>query len=203
MNDVNLSDENLLLWSKFRQGDADALAEIMQLHYQDLFNYGFKILHDEHIIKDCLQDLFLYLWEHRLKINETSFVKYYLLKSLRRRLLKVADAKRHFIVPAKASFEVIFNSAPFTDNENIEKENLSELSIKLQKVLLSLPVRQQEIIYLRFFLEADVDEIAEIMDLNTQSVYNLLHRALKKLKSVLSSKPLSLAYFLNIISIFL
>jgi RNA polymerase sigma factor (sigma-70 family) len=65
----------------------------------------------------------------------------------------------------------------------------------MRKVLASLSRRQQEVIYLRFYVDADLEEIAEIMSLNRQSVYNLLHDALKKLKK-LSGKPSRFFLFL-------
>jgi RNA polymerase sigma factor (sigma-70 family) len=58
----------------------------------------------------------------------------------------------------------------------------------MRKVLANLSRRQQEVIYLRFYMDADTDEIAEIMSLNRQSVYNLLHDALRRLRKVSPKK---------------
>ena len=52
----------------------------------------------------------------------------------------------------------------------------------LNAVLDTLPKRQQEIVYLRFYQNLEFDEIARIMGLTRQSVANLLHRTLKKIK---------------------
>jgi RNA polymerase sigma factor (sigma-70 family) len=72
---------------------------------------------------------------------------------------------------------------------------MAELARKMRQALAGLSRRQQEVIYLRFYVEADIEEIAEIMSLNRQSVYNLLHDALKKLKKS-SGKPSRFFLFL-------
>jgi RNA polymerase sigma factor (sigma-70 family) len=203
MSSINLLDENLLLWNKFRNGDVDAFGELMRIHYQDLFNYGTRIAKDEELAKDCIQDLFLSLWEKRLTVNETSFVKYYLLKSLRRRIIKAIDKKRHSHAGKEFRMALIFNSEDHLDNKVILQENLSDLTYRMRKVLANLSARQQEVIYFRFYLDADIEEIAEIMELSRQSVYNLLHSSLKKLKKLSSNGAFSLSHFFGALPLFI
>jgi len=188
MGPVNLLDEDLFLWNNFRNGNSDAFGELIRVHYQDLFNYGTRFTKEDELVKDCIQDLFLELWTNRLTISETSFVKYYLLKSLRRKLTRKIGRSRHTGSWDELHFESLFNGSPSVETSIIREEWLAELSRKMRKVLTSLSKRQQEVIYLRFYVDADIEEIAEIMALNRQSVYNLLHDALKRLKK-LSGKP--------------
>lgn len=188
MGSINLLDEDLLLWNQFRSGNADAFDRLMQAHYQDLFNYGTRFTKDEELVKDCIQDLFLTLWMNRLTISETSFVKYYLLKSLRNNLTRAISRSRHFNHPGEGHFENLFNGAPSLETGLIREEHLADLAKKMRKVLAGLTRRQQEVIYLRFYMDADVEEIAEIMSLNRQSVYNLLHDSLRKLRRVSPKK---------------
>jgi RNA polymerase sigma factor (sigma-70 family) len=195
MGPVNLLDEDLLLWNKFRNGNSDAFGELIRVHYQDLFNYGTRFTKEDELVKDCIQDLFLELWTNRLTISETSFVKYYLLKSLRRKLTRKIGRSRHTGSWDELHFESLFNGSPSVETSIIREEYLAELSRKMRKVLTSLSKRQQEVIYLRFYVDADLEEIAEIMALNRQSVYNLLHDSLKKLKK-LSGKPSRFFLFL-------
>ena len=188
MSSVNLLDEDLFLWNEFRNGNADAFGELMRAHYQDLFNYGTRFTRDEELVKDCIQDLFLALWTHRLTISETSFVKYYLLKSLRHNLARAIGRSRNYNHPGEGHFENLFNGSPPIENDLIREEHLAELAKKMRKVLAGLTRRQQEVIYLRFYMDADTEEIADIMNLNKQSVYNLLHDAFRKLRKVTPKK---------------
>ena len=187
--------EDLFLWNEFRNGNAEAFGALIRVHYQDLFQYGTRFTKDEELVKDCLQDLFLELWTNRLTISETSFVKYYLLKALRRRLNRKIGRSRYTGSWEELHFESLFNGSPSVETDIIREEHLAELARKMRKALASLSKRQQEVIYLRFYVDADIEEIAEIMSLTRQSVYNLLHDALKKLKK-LSGKPSSFFIFL-------
>lgn len=187
MPSINLLDENLLLWNEFRNGNADAFAALMRTHYQDLFDYGTRFTKDEELVKDCIQDLFLSLWAHRLTISETSFVKYYLLKSLRHSLVRAIERSRHYNHPGEGHFISMFNGAA-ADNDILREEHLADLAAKMRKVLAGLTRRQQEVIYLRFYMEADIEEISEIMGLNRQSVYNLLHDSFRKLRKATPKK---------------
>jgi len=198
MSAVNLLDEDLFLWNEFRGGNAEAFGALIRVHYPDLFQYGTRFTKDKELVKDCLQDLFLELWANRETISETSFVKYYLLKSLRRRLNKKIGRSRYTGSWEELHFESLFNGSPSIEVSIIREENLAELVRKMRQALAGLSKRQQEVIYLRFYLDADIDEIGEIMGLNRQSVYNLLHEGLKKLKKS-SGKPSRFFFFLPFI----
>jgi RNA polymerase sigma factor (sigma-70 family) len=198
MSAVNLLDEDLFLWNEFRSGNAEAFGALIRVHYPDLFQYGTRFTKDKELVKDCLQDLFLELWANRETISETSFVKYYLLKSLRRRLNKKIGRSRYTGSWEELHFESLFNGSPSIEVSIIREENLADLVRKMRQALAGLSKRQQEVIYLRFYVDADIDEIAEIMALNRQSVYNLLHEGLKKLKKS-SGKPSRFFFFLPFI----
>jgi len=198
MSAVNLLDEDLFLWNEFRSGNAEAFGALIRVHYPDLFQYGTRFTKDKELVKDCLQDLFLELWANRETISETSFVKYYLLKSLRRRLNKKIGRSRYTGSWEELHFESLFNGSPSIEVSIIHEENLAELVRKMRQALAGLSKRQQEVIYLRFYLDADIDEIGEIMGLNRQSVYKLLHEGLKKLKKS-SGKPSRFFFFLPFI----
>jgi RNA polymerase sigma factor (sigma-70 family) len=182
MSAVNLLGEDLFLWNEFRSGNAEAFGALIRVHYSDLFQYGTRFTKNKELVKDCLQDLFLELWANREAINETSFVKYYLLKSLRRRLMKKVGRLRYSGSWEELHFESIFYGSPSVETNIIQEEHLPDLVRKMRQTLGGLSKRQQEVIYLRFYVDADIEEIAEIMSLNRQSVYNLLHEGLKKLK---------------------
>jgi|GEM_PF-152632 len=184
MSAVNLLDENLLLWNEFRSGKTDAFRQLIRIHYQDLYNYGSRFTRDEDIVKDCIQDLFLSLWTNRLTISENSFVKYYLLKSLRRHLGRAIGQSKYYNGWSELHFEALFRDSSSIEGHLIREDLLVEPARKMRKVLAGLSRRQQEAMYLRFYLDADIEEIADIMSLNRQSVYNLLHDSLKRLRKI-------------------
>jgi RNA polymerase sigma factor (sigma-70 family) len=177
MRYVNFTSEEL--WKQFLPGDHLALDALVKRHYNLLYQYGCKFTRDAALVKDCIQDLFLYLWHKRNAINETASVEYYLMKALRRRLgralTKTGSTENLSFIEFKDA-----NATP--DDQLIQQEQRAALADRIKKCILQLSKRQQEIIYLRFYLNASAADIADIMQLNRQSVYNLLNDALNKLR---------------------
>src|SRR6185436_17141094 len=66
----------------------------------------------------------------------------------------------------------------------LEKQIAEEKGQKLRKTLSLLSKRQKEIIYLKYYQHLDHGQIAEIMNISRQSVYNLLHEVINKLRSL-------------------
>ena len=182
------------LWILFRAGDKAAFEQIVKAHYRILYNYGTRFSKDDELIKDTLQDLFSSLWENRLGISNTLSVKNYLLKSLRRNLFRSITKVKRTVQLNDILFDAGFKIVLPVEANLILQDKLTELSFKVREVLEKLSPRQQEIVYLRFYMDASLDEIGEIMDLNRQSVYNLLHDSLKRFKNLSS-----LDYFSNFI----
>lgn len=80
------------LWQAFKQGDRVAFERIYEQHIQPLINYGYKITTDRNLIQDCIQDLFVELWESRERLTNTDSVRFYLLKALRNKLIRHLQA---------------------------------------------------------------------------------------------------------------
>ena len=70
----------------------------------------------------------------------------------------------------------------------IEKQISEEKAERLRKTLSLLSKRQIEIIYLKYYQYLDHGQIAELMNISRQSVYNLLHEAIHKLRSLWHSE---------------
>jgi RNA polymerase sigma-70 factor (ECF subfamily) len=76
------------LWRQFKEGDKRAFSKIYHLYYQDLYTYGLKVTADPEVTEDCIQDLFLVLWNSRERVSYVQSAKAYLFKSFRGRLFK-------------------------------------------------------------------------------------------------------------------
>jgi len=186
-----LTDEKI--WGLFLAGDTPAFEQLMKRHYQTLYNYGTRFTKDHELVKDHIQELFLTLWKNRAGIQNTLSAKHYLLKSLRRRVFRTLQQSKHMALMDENCFDAGFNMVLPVEANLVLQEKLTEVSFKVRSVLEKLSRRQQEIIYLRFYIEADISHIAEIMDISHQSVYNLLHEALKRFKSLSNADYFSIS----------
>ena len=80
--------------------------------------------------------------------------------------------------------EIPFTSEPNTERLMILSEEKTDVMLQLQKQLKSLTNRQQEAIYLKYYEERSYEEICTIMDINYQSVRNLISSGLIKMKEL-------------------
>ncbi|WP_338871969.1 sigma-70 family RNA polymerase sigma factor [Spirosoma sp. SC4-14] len=170
------------LWQLYREGDKQALGQLAERYYRSLKHYGLKFMVDELVVEDCIQDLFLQLWQNRTQINPTESVRHYLFKSLRHHVLLHLRSQKRALVE-----ELDWDSslAEETDSETllIQRESLTSLTNTIQELLASLPTREREALYLRYYENLSIPEIAEVMNVNRQSVSNFLQKAIHKLRN--------------------
>ena len=66
-----------------------------------------------------------------------------------------------------------------TNEQNIEDEELKRL---MRAVIKSLPVKYQEVIYLKFYQDLTVSQIAEKLNLEPRRISERIHYAIKKIQ---------------------
>lgn len=181
MLDAGPSDERCL-WEEFRKGSDEAFERLYHAYFNHLYNYGLKLSHDENFTKDCIQELFFRLWKNRKKLNPVSSVRFYLLKTLRydiaRKTLRRSNRQKREQGFADFQANITFS----VEEVVIEDENNEVKKNQLLDILNTLPKKQREAIFLKYYNGLDYSEIAEIMSVKYQSVLNLIHRALKALQ---------------------
>lgn len=169
------------LWNAFQKGDRLAFEFIYQSHIQHLISYGYKISGDKHIIQDCIQDLFMELWDSRENLAEVISVKYYLFKSLRYKIVRYL--KQHHTEDLEL-VEYRMDDDHF-ERRLFEEETGIRQSQKLHAALARLPKRQKEAIHLRYFEEMTNEEVADLMGVNYQSACKFIYTALKSLRDIM------------------
>lgn len=154
----------------------------MSCYYRSLFSYGSKFSKDSELVKDCLQDLFLELWKNREAIGLVDHVRSYLFKSFRNKIWRVLHKNRWHHQAAQIEDDYYFDVEFSIEHHLIREETLRDTATTFSDILNQLPKRQKEIIYLRFYQNLEIQEIVQIMEINPQSAYNLLHKAISSLR---------------------
>jgi RNA polymerase sigma factor (sigma-70 family) len=171
-------------WNRFRDGDRVAFEALVRGQYRRLFEYGTRFSRDRDFLKDCIQDLFLDLWEHRRTLGPTPSVKFYLFKALRHRIFKEKRHAERFVATDDSAWEAV----EMADDLNAElvlvaQETAGFERKKLAHLLRGLTRRQQEIIHLKFYESLSHEEISELLELSRPAVCNLLSAALRQLRT--------------------
>ncbi|WP_025763337.1 RNA polymerase sigma factor [Dyadobacter tibetensis] len=169
------------VWEQFRFGNKEAMEQLAALFYRSLYNYGLKLSQDSEMVQDGIQELFLELWTRGRKLPNTPFVKTYLLRALRNKIVKESLRLKRIREAEDLAFYA--RHEPSIESKWMENESEREQIERLKLLISGLAKRQQEVIYLRFYQNQSQEEIAHIMNLNKQSVANLLHRTLSDLRN--------------------
>lgn len=163
------------------EGNKEALSYLFTEYYPQLFNYGLKIVHrqnGEEIVKDSIQEVFLSIWANREKMAGVKYIKPYLFSALRLAIYHHLEKQKKRI-----QREIKYQDQNENMHFNIE-EVLIHFEIKeenetlIKNLLKKLSKRKKEAIYLKFFHGFNNDEIASIMSINIQSVYNLISESI-------------------------
>ncbi|HEV7350271.1 sigma-70 family RNA polymerase sigma factor [Telluribacter sp.] len=171
------------LWLRFLAGETEAYEQLIATHYRPLFYYGSKFSKDREFIKDCIQDLFLHLWERRTHLSNEVVARPYLMASLRRHMHRSQPSgPLAFDHSAESNNDVHFEVEYSIEDRLIRQESSVALAIRIKTLLDAMPQRQKEVLYLKYFQDMDRKQISEIMNITPQTVSNLLQLAFRQLK---------------------
>ena len=182
MEQTNNSTDTLL--ASFQAGNMAAFSQLYDLHINILFNYGLKLTIDKELLKDCIHDIFVKLYTKKDELGTIDNLKSYLFISLKN---KLCDELRKRMYMSDTAIEDVNAVAP-TDIEHDymeEEQRKNEFSL-VKRLLDQLSPRQREALTLYYIEEKKYEDICEIMNMNYQSVRNLMHRGLTKLRSLAS-----------------
>ena len=172
-------------WDQMAGGDKDAFLTLYQSHYQALYSYGYSLTTDSELTKDCIQELFLEIWNRRRSLNKhVKNVRSYLFTWLRRKISqeftriskeKLADYIKKEPVFAELSYEELL----------IAFQQSEEKKDQLKTALKKLTRKQLEIVRLKFFENLSYREIAAKTSLTPRTVYNLMYEAIHHLREAM------------------
>lgn len=172
------------LWEAFIAGDKEAYADLYRIFHPRLFNYGHKFTLDTEQVEDCIQEIFIHFWMNRNKLSDVNTLRSYLYVSFRYRLLKalqkVDKRMNAFFEEGKYDFELEVS----IEQVLIDKEQLYEQHINLNKAVKKLTERQKEAIFFLFYENLSYKEVAHILTISTKATYKLVARALGDLRHI-------------------
>ncbi|PWJ57940.1 RNA polymerase sigma factor (sigma-70 family) [Dyadobacter jejuensis] len=172
---------DLILWESFRRGDRVAFENIYQAHFGSLVRYGLKISQDQDLIQDCIQDLFIELWDSRQQLTIPNSIRFYLLKSLRYKIIRQLQ---------NSNTESLENGYAAVIEDSVEhnillQETRSGYLRQLGLAMDQLPKRQREALHLRYFQGLSNEDVARLMGVNYQSACKFIYTALKSLRNIM------------------
>lgn len=183
------------IWKAYKSGSREAFVYIYHKYFPVLYNYGHQLCSRSEQIEDCIQELFVDLSRAGQKLGDTDSIKFYLIKSLKNKFLKILKKEKRVKENEKFfpgyDFQFTLSAEQKIINAQLDKERIA----KLNKSLDLLTARQREAIYYYFYEGLSIDEISEIMEVtNRRTVQNIIYRALAYLRKNISLPLCFLAF---------
>jgi RNA polymerase sigma factor (sigma-70 family) len=168
-----------VVWNAFRDENQEAFAVIYYRYFTILLQRGLQICGDRELVKDCIHDLFVEIWKNKLHLSTPDSVKAYLVACIQRKLLRQLKQIRSRYSESKSTAVELDLSM---EDKLIAEQLQVEQKCSIHKALDSLTKRQKEAIQLKYFANLSYEEIAEKMDISTDSIYNLVSKAMDSLQ---------------------
>jgi len=155
-------------------------------------------------VKDCINDLFLYVFENRIKLHTVSHHHNYLVTIFLRSLFR----KRHFSSSESLMFDEEqlpdMPAYPSAEALYIQQNVQEQVAQILKNYMERLSSSQAKMIYQKFYLGLTYEEIAQANGVSVKTVYNTILQAVAKLKKLIGTGHIgTLATAISLLGIFI
>ncbi|NOH95455.1 sigma-70 family RNA polymerase sigma factor [Vibrio sp. 99-70-13A1] len=150
---------------------------LVRAYHGDLFRYAYWLCKDKSIAEDLVQETCLRAWKSLDSLQDEKAAKSWLITILRRENARRFERKQFDLV----DIDDHTNDAKVSDDPYHQHE-------WLQAQIMKLEVDYREPLFLQVIGGFSGDEIADILDLNKNTVMTRLFRARNQLKDMLDSE---------------
>lgn len=165
----------------------ESMDDIYQKYHKELYLYALSLSRDEEQAKDLVSETFYkaLMASNHPSLNQDSF-KFWLFRILKNQLIDEKRKKKASISIEKYKPYLIDETFLRPHDQYIQNER----NQRLYHYLMYLePIIYREIIYLYYFAEMSIREIAQSLDKTESNTKKILSRARKKLGKHLKEDP--------------
>jgi RNA polymerase sigma-70 factor (ECF subfamily) len=153
----------------------------MLAHQEAVFRLSYLLLGDPDEAEDIAQETFLRAWNHLKRFDVTRPLRPWLLSIAS----NLASNRRRSAGRYLSALTRAFRNEP-TSSASIEEKSTRHMEAShLWKAVQTLSVPDQQIVYLRYFLDLSVAETAEVLRIAEGTVKSRLSRALDRLRGII------------------
>jgi len=181
------------LWDTFVSTSSEsAFHGLYKSYYHYLSYLGLKKGYSSAKVKDCFNDLFLYLWENTDNLNGVRNHHNYIITAFLRKLYnKDKLAADESIDLSTIADHSELHIAPSAEAKHIMDAMHHDASRILSEHVERLPQKQRQMIYQKFYLGLSYGEISVANQVSINTVYKSVYNALSKLRIQLGKEQLT------------
>ena len=162
-------------------GDAAAWEPLVLAHQEAVFRLSYLLLGDPDDAEDIAQETFLRAWNHLKRFDTARPLRPWLLSIA----ANLASNRRRSAGRYLAALTRAFRNEPASSASVEEKSTRYMEASHIWKAVQTLNVSDQQMVYLRYFLELSVAETAEVLKVAEGTVKSRLSRALERLRKII------------------
>jgi RNA polymerase sigma-70 factor (ECF subfamily) len=177
-----ITNDELFIVKKMIDGDIESFKYFFDRYYNDLSNFVNIYLHNQALAEELVQDIFVYFWENKEKLQISTSVKAYLFSASRFKSLNLLrDTNNQKKIVARLGKRLHADTIE-ADETYIDTEEFKKI---LDTAIGQLPPKCKEIFLLSKQEELSNKEIADRLGISVKTVENQMTIALKKLREFL------------------
>ena len=179
------------LFEQIKIGDKSALEQIYKKYYTALYYYSKKIVQNQSIAKDIVQDSFFKIWENRSSISIHTALSSYLYRAVYNNsinYLKHQQIKDKHINSVKEQIEIAGSAFAISQDHGQSILIAKELEDQINAAIENLPEKCKDIFKMSRFDNLKNNEIADQLNVSLNTVQKQISIALKKLRTELSEQ---------------
>ena len=150
--------------------------QLYRLYRQDMFKTAYGILKNKYDSEDAVHEAFMRVIKKLTKISEVNCPQThaYLIIIVKNAALKILEDQNKIST-------VDIDTLNITDDVDLEEKVISNMEVRrLKSILTKLSDDYYEILFLTIFMEFNVTEISELLDITYVNAKKRLQRAKKK-----------------------
>ncbi len=186
-----MSFTDLELLQRIRKGDEKAFETLFRTYYKSLCLFAHKILKDDVVAEEIVQDIYYYVWDKRETLELTTSVKSYLFKSVYNNSLKNI---RHQKIVKNYEAKVGNEDTSFELQENYAE--IGEMMHIIKLTLDQVPERTREIFELNRNEGLKYQEISDKLNISIKTVEAHMTSILKLFRENLKDYMMVVLLFL-------
>jgi RNA polymerase sigma-70 factor (ECF subfamily) len=175
------------LWQGLLQGDESLFYRLYNTLYTGILAYGLKFSSDRELVKDTINQTFLYLWQKRASLPNAQSPQAYIFTAFKRRLIGMLDSRQVALSPS--DWPETWNEPAETSHEQVlmHRDDTYRLQEAVSAAIALLPPRKQQLVRMKYLEGLSYQEMAARTRLSERTIYNKLHEAIKTLRAQLAS----------------
>ena len=182
------------LTGRLKAGDQSAFEHIYHHYREPLFHLAIRYLKDQELAEDCLQEVFIKLWNHRQQLDESLSLRGFLFTCLKRHVLNAIRTEQTRIrIATLASMEQP-HAAPVTEQD----VSFNESKQQVLQGMDTLSEGKRKIVHLSLLEGYSHQEIASMLHLSEHTVRSQISQACKLMRQYLT-KAMSLFIMLTML----